>query len=326
MRNPEISVVMSIYNDAKYLHYSIESILSQEGVDFEFIIVNDSAIDESAKIATRYAADDKRIHIINQENQGLTKALINGCREARGRFIARQDADDLSMPGRLALQAEMLQSNNRLVFVSCWADVIGPENELLFTYKRPANPEDATDLLLNGHKSPPGHGSVMFRRECYERVGGYRPQLYYAQDGDLWLRLGKIGQLGYVQKVLYQYRVSSLSISGARHQIKLPFARLVDELYAARQAGESEEPILANAPSVADIRNNKAVSSEADTQYFIGRALVARRDSRAVKYLKNCVCSNPLKLRAWFFLLAAVGVNVLELFKKMKTFSENGRI
>lgn len=326
MRNPEISVVMSIYNDAKYLPYSIESILSQEGVDFEFIIVNDSAIDESAEIATRYAADDKRIHIINQENQGLTKALINGCREARGRFIARQDADDLSMPGRLALQAEMLQSNNRLVFVSCWADVIGPENELLFTYKRPANPEDATDLLLNGRKSPPGHGSVMFRRECYERVGGYRPQLYYAQDGDLWLRLGKIGQLGYVQKVLYQYRVSSLSISGARHQIKLPFARLVDELYAARQAGESEEPILANAPSVADIRNNKAVSSEADTQYFIGRALVARGDSRAMKYLKNCVCSNPLKLRAWFFLLAAAGVNVLELFKKVKTFSENGRI
>lgn len=326
MRNPEISVVMSIYNDAKYLHYSIESILSQEGVDIEFVIVNDGAIDESGEIATRYAADDKRIHIINQENQGLTKALINGCREARGRFIARQDADDLSMPGRLALQAEMLQSNNRLVFVSCWADVIGPENELLFTYKRPANPEDATDLLLNGHKSPPGHGSVMFRRECYERVGGYRHQLYYAQDGDLWLRLGKIGQLGYVQKVLYQYRVSTLSISGARHQIKLPFARLVDELYAARQAGESEEPILANAPSVADIRNNKVASSEADTHYFIGRALVARGDSRAMKYLKNCVCSNPLKLRAWFFLLAAAGVNVLELFKKMKTFSENGRI
>jgi glycosyltransferase involved in cell wall biosynthesis len=325
MRNPEISVVMSIYNDAKYLPYSIESILSQVGIDFEFIIVNDSAIDESAEIATRYAADDKRIRIINQINQGLTKALINGCRKARGRFIARQDADDLSMPGRLALQAEMLRNNNQLVFVSSWADVIGPENELLFTYKRPANPEDATDLLLNGRKSPPGHGSVMFRRDCYERVGGYRPQLYYAQDGDLWLRLGKIGQLGYVQKVLYQYRVSSLSISGARHQIKLPFARLVDELYAARQAGESEEPILTNAPSVTDIRNNREFSSEADTQYFIGRALVARRDSRATKYLKSCVCSNPLKLRAWFFLLAAVGINVQELFKKMKTFSENGR-
>jgi glycosyltransferase involved in cell wall biosynthesis len=326
MRTPEISVVMSIYSDAKYLPYSIESILSQEGVDFEFIIVNDSAIDESAEIATRYAADDKRIRIINQTNQGLTKALINGCREARGRFIARQDADDLSMPGRLALQAEMLQSNNRLVFVSCWADVIGPENELLFTYKRPANPEDATDLLLNGRKSPPGHGSVMFRRECYERVGGYRHQLYYAQDGDLWLRFGEIGQLGYVQKVLYKYRISSLSVSGSQQKLKIPFARLVDDLYAARQAGESEEPILANAPSVADIRNNKVASSEADTQYFIGRALVARGDLRAMKYLKNCVCSNPLKLRAWFFLLAAVGVNVSERFKKIKTFSEDGRI
>ena len=326
MRTPEISVVMSIYNDAKYLPYSIESILCQEGVDFEFIIVNDSAIDESAEIATRYAADDQRIRIINQENQGLTKALIKGCHEAQGKFIARQDADDLSMPTRLALQAGMLRNNNHLVFVSSWADVIGPENELLFTYKRPANPDDATDLLLNGREHPPGHGSVMFRRDCYERVGGYRPQLYYSQDGDLWLRLGEIGQLGYVQKVLYQYRITSLSISGARHQIKLPFARLVDELYAARQAGKSEEPILANAPSVTDIRNNRESSSEADTQYFIGRALFARRDSRAIKYLRSCLYSNPVNLRAWFFLLAAFGINVLELFKKMKTFSENGRI
>jgi Glycosyltransferases involved in cell wall biogenesis len=323
---PEVSVVMSVYNDAMYLPCSIESILSQEGVNLEFIIVNDGAIDESADIAARYADNDQRIRIINQENKGLTVALINGCKAARGEFIARQDADDLSMPGRLALQVEMMRDNSRLVFVSSWAEVIGPENELLFTFKRPASPEDATDLLLNGRKSPPGHGSVMFRRDCYERVGGYRLPLYYAQDGDLWLRFGEIGLLGYVQKVLYKYRISSLSVSGSLQKVKMPFARFVDDLYAARRAGESEEYLLANAPSVFNAVNKKAASSAADTDYFIGRALVSRGDSRAMKYLRKCVRSDPLKLRAWFFLPLAAGIYILNFLRKIKSFAADGRV
>ena len=84
--NPHISVVMSVYNGAKYLRESIESILSQEGVDFEFIIVNDGSTDNSKNILVEYAARDNRIRIIEQENKGLTCALIRGCKEANGKY------------------------------------------------------------------------------------------------------------------------------------------------------------------------------------------------------------------------------------------------
>ena len=92
---PSVSVIMSVYNGANHLVKSVESILVQEGVDFEFIIVNDGSTDESGEILEAFARRDNRIRVIEQENTGLTKALIRGCKEARGKYIARQDVDDV---------------------------------------------------------------------------------------------------------------------------------------------------------------------------------------------------------------------------------------
>jgi glycosyltransferase involved in cell wall biosynthesis len=299
---PTVSVVMSVYNSARYLARSIESILTQDGVTFEFIIINDGSTDNSRDILARYAAQDQRIRVIDQENAGLTRALIRGCKEARGTYIARQDSDDVSLRGRLSRLAEMLRADDGLTFVSSWADVIGPEDEPLLTQTRPDDSKAATNQLLVERIGPPGHGSVMFRRTCYEIVGGYRSQFYYAQDSDLWLRLGSVGRLGYAQEVLYQYRVSEESISGALHSHKLPFARLIDELHVARMAGHSEEAILSKAP-VAIPRGQKDKASEARTLYFIGRCLFTRRDRRASTYLRQCLRLTPYKFKAWALLL-----------------------
>ena len=305
MPKPEISVVMSVFNDARYLRGALESILSQDGADFEFVIVNDGSTDGSPAILAEFAARDPRVRIINQENSGLTKALIRGCAEARGAFIARQDGDDISVAGRLSILRDMLQSDPGLAFVSSWGEVIGPEDEPLFVHRRPAGVDEATRQLLYDRVGPPGHGSVMFRKSCYDQVGGYRPQFYYAQDSDLWLRLGLVGKLDYAQQVLYRYRISEASISGAFHHAKLPFARLIDELHAVRMAGENEEPILARAPCVNPDKKTVRPSSEDMTLYFIGRCLYERRDRRALKYLYRSVRSNPGKLKAWALLLAA---------------------
>ena len=96
MSTPEVSVLMSVYNGARYLRAAIESVLSQQGVDFELLAVNDGSTDKSGSILDEYAARDPSVRVIHQENLGLTRALIRGCNEARGRFIARQDADDVS--------------------------------------------------------------------------------------------------------------------------------------------------------------------------------------------------------------------------------------
>lgn len=303
---PEVSVVMGVYNGEQYLHASIESILLQKDVDFEFIIVDDGSTDSTAVILEEFSKRDPRIRIISQENQGLTLALIRGCSEARARYIARQDADDISMSGRLETLAQMLREDSSLVFVSSWAQSIGPSGELLHQYERPSSPDAATRQLLFDRIGPPGHGSVMFRRDMYEKVGGYRSKFYYAQDSDLWLRMGLVGRLGYAQRVLYRYRIEAGSISGARHYEKLAYSRLISELHMARMAGEDEGRIWDRAKELLYIPHVEKRKSEDLTLYFIGRSLVSQRDPRAIKYLAKSIMANPARLKAWLLFAGAL--------------------
>jgi len=301
--SPDISVVMGIYNGARYLESGLRSVLEQRGVDLELIVINDGSTDETGRILSEFASADPRVRVYEQENAGLTRALIRGCGLARGRYIARQDGDDLSLPGRLRRQQDVLDSNPKVAFVSSWAEVIGPCDEPLITHVRPALPEQATELLLHGRVGPPGHGSVMFRRDVYERVGGYRSLFYYAQDSDLWLRMGLVGQIAYIQEVLYKYRISAESVSGRLHPSKLPYSKLLGDLHEARLQGKCEAPIIATAKLEPDIKAaSTQAGSEAATLYFIARCLLNRRDPRALGYVHQCLRRNPRNLRAWCLL------------------------
>lgn len=309
--DPVVSVVMSVHNGERYLSSALASVLGQREVALELIVVDDGSTDTTSRILADVAARDDRVHAVAQANGGLTKALIRGCTMARGRYIARQDADDLSAQGRLAEQARMLDQDQGLAFVSSWAEVIGPNDEPLLLHTRPADTDDAMDLLVRRRCGPPGHGSVMMRKEAYFRVGGYRPKFYYAQDSDLWLRLAMVGGLRYAQRVLYRYRVSADSISGQLHEHKLPYARLVTQLHRARRNGEEDQPLL-EAAELPDPSDRAAVKdSSAATNYFIGRCLFARRDPRARRYLRASIKANP---RNWRGLALGAAAEVLAPF------------
>src|SRR5262245_47015027 len=129
--NPEVSVVMSVHNGASHLVATLDSILSQEGVELEFIAVNDGSTDKSAQILDDYAQRDDRMRVVHQDNTGLTVALIRGCGIARGEFIARQDVGDVSLPGRLARQRAILDAEPAVVMVSCATRFVGPADEEL---------------------------------------------------------------------------------------------------------------------------------------------------------------------------------------------------
>jgi len=305
----KLSVVMSTYNDAATLPASIDSVLSQDFRDFEFIIVNDGSPDpRTAEILDDYARRDGRIRVITKANEGLTKALIDGCAAAQGEYIARQDADDVSLPGRLARQADYLDLHPEVAFVSCASRVFGPRGEMLTTERRPSDPEEATRLLLHGRVGPPGHGSVMFRKAAYERVGGYRSTFYYAQDSDLWLRLGLVGLVGYLPDVLYAYEISPESISGACHAAKLPYADLVTACHELRMRGESDEQAIEEFRSRmtmvrvtprADTSADAKAESRCRTSYFVGRCLLRRGDPRALGYFRECARLRPFFLPTW---------------------------
>ena len=245
------------------------------------------------------------MRILEQENRGLTRSLITGCLAARGKYIARQDADDLSAPDRLAKLAQLLEVDSGLVFASSWAQWIGPEDELLWEMRRPNRSEEATRQLLHERIGPPAHGSAMFRKESYQAVGGYREEFYYGQDSDLWLRLGQLGRLGYVQETLYTCRFSLSGITVTNRSLQRRFGEIGQKCHAARMRGESDRVFLQEADKLRQQILSGAVTRTSDRKltsaanYFVGSRLAQRGDHRAREYLRRSTRANPLNWRAW---------------------------
>ncbi len=301
---PLISVVTSVYNGERYLRRSIESVLSQEGVDFEMIVVDDGSTDASGRILTEIAAGDSRLRILRQENRGLTAALIRGCSEARGRLIARHDSDDSSLPGRLEAQSRRLLEEPETALVSCWSLALGPRDETLLEIVRPDDDAAATRDLVSGTHGPAGHGSVMFRAEQYRRAGGYRDEFRFGQDWDLWLRLTELGRLAFIPRFLYAFRVLEHSISARRRNQQEALGRLARLCRAARDRGEPETQLLEKAREVSAAPGGGWAWAGRGS-YFIGKCLFDRRDRRAIPYLRRSVALSPWNLRMWGALGAA---------------------
>src|SRR6266542_368310 len=150
--------------------------------------------DSTPGVLAEYVRRDPRIRVIRQQNAGLTRALIAGCAIARGRYIARHDAGDISERTRFELQKRLLDADDGVAFVSCWTAFLGPKLEPLYDSRGSGRSSNAVRILDPASKhgvidGPTHHGSVVFRRDAYQRAGGYRSEFYYGQDWDLWYRL-----------------------------------------------------------------------------------------------------------------------------------------
>lgn len=213
---PKISVLMSVYNGSPYLQESVESILNQTFSDFEFIIIDDCSIDNSRKIIEEYAKKDRRITlIVNEENLGLTKSLNKGLKVAKGEYIARQDADDISLPKRLEKEVFVLAKHSDVVLVSCEMEEIDAEGNITGISRRACDSNlVAWHLLFHNHLG--GHSQVMFRREPTINLGGYCEDYRYAQDYELWGRLLKLGKIVILPDVLLKQRSHNKSISNSK--------------------------------------------------------------------------------------------------------------
>src|ERR1700680_111125 len=122
MRN--VSVVMSVFNGERFVSEAIESILHQTFHDFEFIIINDGSTDGTADILSRYQNSDPRVAVHDQQKKGLVQSLNTGCGLARGRYIARMDADDIAFPERLERQINYLEQNPDIALIGSSVNVI----------------------------------------------------------------------------------------------------------------------------------------------------------------------------------------------------------
>ncbi|MBN1257128.1 MAG: glycosyltransferase [Planctomycetes bacterium] len=227
-----VSVIMSAYNSAGYLREAIASVLAQDFKDFEFIIINDGSTDATGDILQEFAAQDSRIKVIPQENQGLTNALIHGCNLARGRFIARQDADDLSHPERFRKQLAWLEEKDSRVLCGSWADKIDANGTYLRKLKPACQHQRLRELLY--FRNDFTHTSIMFRRTAYEKAGGYRPWFRYSQDYDLWCRFSELGEVGNLPEALVSFREHSGGVSSAQAYEQKRYAAMAAAIYYAR--------------------------------------------------------------------------------------------
>jgi glycosyltransferase involved in cell wall biosynthesis len=293
MQLPLVSVVMSVKNGGKNLTNTINSILCQENVDFEFIIVNDGSNDNTLLTLNSLAKNDKRLKILSWEGVGLTRSLIRACQHASGEFIARQDANDYSLPSRLYTQANYLASNSNATMCSTYVRFITQEGVTAMTNSSTSRPDPKgfTGTI---------HGSVMFRKSAYLQVGGYRQEFYYAQDVDLWSRLVEIGEHLVVPDILYENCLIPGSISGSKKKEQDMFFRFIVEASELRRSGGSEKPTLIKASKFSEKcqETSRSTVNNAAGAYFIASCLLNKYPSIAKKYLEMTIQSNPFHIRA----------------------------
>jgi glycosyltransferase involved in cell wall biosynthesis len=210
---PKVSVLMSAYNGARYLRETAESILNQIFTDFEFIIVDDGSTDGTWSILAEYADRDQRVTLIrNKQNIGLTKSLNKGLRAARGEYIARQDADDVSLPERLAKQVAFLDQQRSVVLLGTAIEVISESGKSKGTSSPPCRDANIRWVLLLDNTF--WHSSVMVRRSVLmDNNLWYDEELRYSQDYDLWSRVLMYGQGANLPDVLVQMRFHDHQIS-----------------------------------------------------------------------------------------------------------------
>jgi glycosyltransferase involved in cell wall biosynthesis len=214
-----VSVLMAVHNGEKYLHQAMESILNQTHTDFEFIILDDGSSDSTGSILDEYVARDRRIVLVsNETNIGLTRSLNRGLELAQGEYIARMDADDISLPGRLVAQISFLDNHPEVAVLGTAAyliDASGVQGELI---QFPESHDHLRWLMcFDNHII---HPSAMFRRALAIRLRGYDESVPTSQDFNLWYRMSRLAKLSNLQKVYLYLRKHAESVSSTQYLLQ----------------------------------------------------------------------------------------------------------
>jgi glycosyltransferase involved in cell wall biosynthesis len=213
--SPLVSVVLPVYNCPNYVGEAIQSILDQTFSDFELIVIDDGSWDETPEVVRQYA--DLRIRFFTQTNQGLATTLNRGIRLARGRYIARQDQDDVSLPERLGKQAAFLDAHPNCALVGTWAQIWREHTSTDRVHRHPSDNASLNfELLFN---NPFVHSSVMIRKSALDRVGLYctDQDRQPPEDYELWSRIARLYDVANIPEVLHIYREIEGSMSRDGH-------------------------------------------------------------------------------------------------------------
>lgn len=232
MKNePKITIISGFYNRSNYVDDSIMSILHQEYSNFEFIVFDDSSQDDTYDKIKKYADQDKRIKLFrNPVNLGFVKSMNFYLENAEGDYIAVHGSGDISYPDRIAVQANFLQVYENIVVVSGKVKRVDIDGKVTYLDKGIGKITYADVFRENRFY----HGEVMYRKDIFRKVGGYREIFKVAADYDLWLKMLKFGDGYIIDKNIYTCKTLTGGLSACKkariqQKINVAYARVLNK-------------------------------------------------------------------------------------------------
>tara|TARA_B100002051_G_C16745259_1_gene647149 strand:+ start:9680 stop:10756 length:1077 start_codon:yes stop_codon:yes gene_type:complete len=198
---------MSVFNDSKYLEQSIQSILKQSFSNFEFIIIDDGSKDKTYEIVNRNMKMDKRIKFFRRDHYGLASSLNFGISKAKGKYIARMDADDISHYKRFEKQVHIFKNQD--------VDIVGSNIAYIDTFGKSLGekicfPKNNIEIKWNLlFTNPIAHSTVMMKKSIFTNRVSYNVDYKYSQDYALWIKLSKNYKFYNIQEILLKFRLKN---------------------------------------------------------------------------------------------------------------------
>ncbi|MBA3828781.1 MAG: glycosyltransferase [Taibaiella sp.] len=313
---PPVTVLMPAYNAEQYIREAIDSVLAQTFTDFEFLIINDGSTDATAAIINSYT--DSRIRVVTQENKGLVTSLNMGLQLAKGKWIARFDADDVCYPERLLTQVDFLTMHPEYILVGSEADYADGDGQYLFTHKF-RNYEDEQIRRSHFRMCPVIHSSVMYLKDIVIEAGGYNPGALTFEDHLLWHNLAAFGKIKNVHQPLIKVHFNAESAT-------------VDEKWRGKEFNEIKQRSIANGSVTAvDAERLREIITSQDFKKFkdaaynsmIGKKYLWNQydPAKARQHLRKAISIMPSRLEPYLlyamsWLPAGIISSVYKNFKK----------
>ena len=323
MNQPTVSVVMVTCNVERFLVESIESILGQTFRDLEFINVDFGSTDNSKSIISRYAAKDNRIKFHEISNCALPVARNAGCGFAEGRYIAIMDADDVSLPNRLAWEIDFMETHPEVGLLGGATEWVDATGRSLGIHDFPSEDHEIKSALVT--RCPFWHPTVLMRREAFVLAGGYRTAFVFAQDYDLELRIAEHSQCANLKEVLLKYRIHPSQVT-FRKQKQQTLCKLAAQVSATSRRQHETDPLdgvreitptLLADLGVSEVAQQNALA--ADCRNWIRSMYAAREYSVALEAAADLLQSGWAGVEQWQ--IADLHLEVARLCWKQRRFT-----
>lgn len=296
-----ISIILCVYNGEKFLSAAIDSIFTQSFTDFELIIVDDGSNDRTAEILARY--EDPRVVIVRQSNSGYAAASNRGLSEAKAKYIAKIDDDDIALPTRLEKQFKFLEENPDYVAVGSWADWIAEDGRLVYTMTMPLHDHELRSKLP--YSMPVPHAGSMYRASAFRKIGGYKDlgRYFYDEDTLLMIDLARVGKFANIPEVLSQFRITMSSNTQRATSYSTTQREIVEEYFRHGTLNMEKAHTISEASGRMSVRKRRSLY-----YYRLGNLSISHTDKTVFPLFDfaRSILFDPLQLKSYMGLVAAI--------------------